>query len=84
MLLTVISWLGQELFDLLAAESPASLGLEAQGQRVGMGAGVAAGQNLQLSAELGPVHWSAPAIGSRSKTACACSIDRQTAPTPPS
>jgi hypothetical protein len=45
-LLSVFSWLGQELFDLLTGENPARLGLEAQGQRVGVDAWMAAGQGL--------------------------------------
>jgi len=47
-LVSAVSWLGQELFDLLAGEHPARLGLEAQGQRVGVEAWMAAGQGLQL------------------------------------
>jgi hypothetical protein len=38
-LLAVLFWLGQELFELLAAQNPSRLGLKAQGQRVGMGSG---------------------------------------------
>jgi hypothetical protein len=45
-LFSVISWLGHELFDLLAGENPARLGLEAEGQCVGMDAGMAACQGL--------------------------------------
>ena len=46
MLFSVVFWLGQELFDLLTAENPARLSLKAQSQRVGMGAGITASQNL--------------------------------------
>ena len=83
-LFSVVSWLGQELFDLLTAENPARLSLEAQSERVGMGAGITASQNLQLPVEFGSVHWPDPAMGFRSRTAWASAIERQIAPKPPS
>ena len=55
-LLLVVSWLGQELLDLLAGESPARLGLEAQGQRVRVCAGMTASERLQLPAGRGLRH----------------------------
>ena len=71
-MLSLIRWLGQQLFDLLPAQDPARLCLEAQGQRVRVCTGMTASERLQLPAELGPVH----AVGSPAalsfSTAWAC------------
>ncbi len=52
----LVRWLAEQLFDLLAAQDPARLSLEAQGQRVRVCTGIAASERLQLPAELRPVH----------------------------
>jgi hypothetical protein len=68
----VVSWLGQELFDLLAGEDPARLGLEVEGQRVGMETWMAAGQDLQLPPQFWPVHAASLSSATRLRTAWAC------------
>jgi hypothetical protein len=49
-MLSPIRWLGQQLLDLLPAQDPARLCLEAQGQCVGVCTGMTASERLQLPA----------------------------------
>jgi hypothetical protein len=49
-LLSPIHWLGQQLLDLLPAQDPARLSLEAQGQCVRVCTGMAPSEHLQLPA----------------------------------
>ncbi len=68
----LVRWLGQQLFDLLAAQDPARLSLEAQGKRVRMCTGMTASERLQLPAELRPDHAVCSPTALSVRTAWAC------------